>query len=41
MHRYCIVMKRGSFQDVLYSPYDPERQIYDDELKEIAKEMMH
>lgn len=34
MHRYRIVMKHGSFQDVLYSPYDPERQIYDDELKE-------
>ena len=34
MHRYRVELKNGNVQDVLYTPYDSERQIYDDELTE-------
>lgn len=34
MHRYRVELKNGNVQDVLYTPYDSERQIYDDDLTE-------
>lgn len=32
MHRYRVEINHGSSKEVLYSPYDNDRQIYDDEL---------
>ena len=36
MHNYRVELKHGSTQGVLYSPFDRDAQIYDDELSDYA-----